>query len=281
MEHQPVSVPAHRPQPASSSYLQAGRQCQGPLWSSLEEICALLQVPAASPASARVLFQRVQCRTGQRIHRIGQAFDTLYVVNAGFLKSAVVDDAGNEQVLCFPMKGDMIGMDAIHARTHPSETLALSDCDLILLPFARLNNLSRMTPDIERLLYHMMSRELAQRQVLIGMLGTPSAEARVARFLIALSDRYAAMGYSSTAFNLRMSRQEIGSYLGLTLETVSRTISLFNESGLITVHHRSIGIIDAQALRALRRLGTAQPEHRAQALRRSSSAVLPKGGASR
>lgn len=281
MEHQPGSLPAHRPQPASSSYLQAGRQCQGPLWSTLDEICALLRVPTSSPASARVLFQRVQCRTGQRIHRIGQAFDTLHVVNAGFLKTAVVDAAGNEQVLCFPMKGDMIGMDAIHGHTHTSETRALSDCDLVLLPFARLNNLSRVTPDVEHLMVHMMSRELALRQVLIGMLGTPSAEARVARFLIDLSDRYAAMGYSSTAFNLRMTRQEIGSYLGLTLETVSRTISLLNESGLISVHHRSIGIIDVQALRALRRLDAAKPNQGAQALRRSSTAVLPKCGASR
>lgn len=281
MEQQQGSVTAHRPQAASLSYLQAGRQCQGPLWSTLEEVCALLQVPAASPASARVLFQRVQCSTGQRIHRMGQTFDTLHVVNAGFLKTAVVDEAGNEQVLCFPMKGDMMGMDAIHGGTHTSETRALSDCDLILLPFARLNNLSRVTPDIEHLMVHMMSRELALRQALVGMLGTLSAEARVARFLVAMSDRYAAMGDSSTAFNLRMTRQEIGSYLGLTLETVSRTISLLNESGLITVHHRSICIIDAPALRALRRLDAAQAQPGPQASRKSATAWHPKPSASR
>lgn len=281
MEHQPATEQAIRPPPGAAGLAQAGRQCQGTLWSTLEDIGALLNVPAASPASARMLFQRVQYRIGQRIGRIGQTFDTLHVVNAGFLKTAMVDDAGNEQILCFPMKGDMIGMDAIHGLTHPSETLALSDCDLILLPFARLNNLSRVNPDIEHLLYQMMSRELSLRQQLIGMLGTASAEARVARFLIALSDRYAAMGYSSKAFNLRMTSQEIGSHLGLTLETVSRTFSLFNESGLIRVQHRSICIIDAPALRALRRLDPAQPEHGAQALRKSSTGSLPKPLASR
>ena len=125
---------------------------------------------------------------------------------------------------------------------------------MILLPFTRLTSLSRVNADVENLMYRMMSRELAHRQRVISMLGTLSAEARVARFLIALSERYVEMGYSSKLFNLRMTRQEIGSYLGLTLETVSRTLSAFNEMGLTTVHQRSVGINDPEALRALRRL---------------------------
>jgi CRP/FNR family transcriptional regulator len=281
MEHQSGTVHALAPLPAAAGFAQAGRPYQGALWSTLEEICALLNLPATSHASGRVLFQRVQYRSGQRIGRIGQAFDTLYAVNAGFLKTAMADAGGNEQVLCFPMKGDMIGMDAIHGLTHPSETLALSDCDLIVLPFARLNKLSRVNPDIEHLMYRMMSRELSQRQQLIGMLGAASAEARVARFLIALSDRYAALGYPGKTFSLRMTRQDIGSYLGLTLETVSRTFSIFNESGLIAVHHRSIAIIDAPALRALCRLDPAQPAPGPHASRKSATASRPKPSASR
>ena len=102
--------------------------------------------------------------------------------------------------------------------------------------------------ELENVMYGVMSRELVREQAMIGMLGALSAEARVARFLVSLADRFAAMGYSSKLFNLRMTRHEIGSYLGLTLETVSRTLSAFNEIGLITVDQRTIGIKDAEAL---------------------------------
>ena len=103
-------------------------------------------------------------------------------------------------------------------------------------------------------MYSVMSRELVREQAMVSMLGALSAEARVARFLVSLSDRFAEMGYSSKLFNLRMTRHEIGSYLGLTLETVSRTLSAFNEIGLISVDQRSIGIKDPEALKTLRRL---------------------------
>jgi CRP/FNR family transcriptional regulator len=233
----------------------AGRQRQGRLWSNLRELCDLLRIPtAASVNNEELLFQHVQYKSGQRIHTIGQAFDTLYIVNSGFLKTVLIDEFGNEQVLSFPMKGDMLGIDAIHTRHYTSEAVALSDCDLILVPFKKLTELGRIHPELENVMYGVMSRELVREQSMVGMLGALSAEARVARFLLSLADRFVAMGYSSKLFNLRMTRQEIGSYLGLTLETVSRMLSSFNEIGLITVDQRTIGIIDAEALKTLRRL---------------------------
>lgn len=259
---------------------KAGHQCPGPLWSTLEDICAVLQLRSASHASGKILFQHVQFRTGQRIHRLGEPFDTLHVVHAGFLKTVLLDDAGNERVLGFPMKGDMLGLDGIDTGRHTCETRALSDCDLILLPFKRLASLSRTNPDIEHLMYRMMSRELALRQSVIGTLGNLSAEARVAGFLVTLAERFAGMGYSGRVFNLRVTRQEIGSYLGLTLETVSRTISALNDARLIGVRGRTITILDADGLEALRR-PPPTPTPRRQALRRSSTGVLPKSGASR
>ncbi|MDB5793238.1 MAG: transcriptional regulator [Massilia sp.] len=291
MEQQPA--PAFQAVARQSHDPHARHPCQGPLWSTLREICALLHIPSVSPVSDKVLFPHVRFRAGQPIHGIGQAFDTLYAVNSGFLKTATVDASGHERVLGFPMRGDMLGMDAIHMREHASGTQALSECDLILVSFARLNSLSRATPDIERLMYHVMSRELARRESVIGMLGTLSAEARVAHFLIALSDRFAGMGYSGKIFHLRMTRQEIGNYLGLTLETVSRTLSAFDDMGLITVRQRVIGIRDAKALDALRRMPPSHAHARQararrpaqaeqdQALRKSSTALLPKRGASR
>jgi CRP/FNR family transcriptional regulator len=238
-----------------SSSIETGWQRQGKLWSNLKELCDLLRIPAAASINdEEFLFQHVQFKTGQRIHTIGQAFDTLYIVHSGFLKTVLIDEFGNEQVLSFPMKGDLFGVDGIHTRRYASEAVALSNCDLILLPFKKFTSLGRVHIELEHAMYSVMSRELVREQAMVSMLGALSAEARVARFLVSLSERFSEMGYSSKLFNLRMTRHEIGSYLGLTLETVSRTLSAFNEIGFITVDQRSIGIKDIDALRTLRRL---------------------------
>jgi CRP/FNR family transcriptional regulator len=238
-----------------TSPLEAGWQRQGKLWSNLKELCEVLRIPfTAANMEEELLFQHVQFKTGQRVHTIGQPFDTLYIVHSGFLKTVLIDEFGNEQVLSFPMKGDLFGVDGIHTKRYASEAVALSNCDLILLPFKKLTALGRAHVEFEHAMYSVMSRELVREQAMVSMLGALSAEARVARFLVSLSERYAEMGYSSKLFNLRMTRHEIGSYLGLTLETVSRTLSAFNEIGLITVDQRSIGIKDPDALKTLRRL---------------------------
>lgn len=245
----------HSPLPLRATALEAGWQRQGKLWSNLKELCALLRIPPISGvADEDMLFQHVQFKTGQRIHTIGQPFDTLYIVHSGFLKTVLIDEYGNEQVLSFPMKGDLFGVDGIHTRRYASEAVALSSCDLILLPFKKFVALGRTHVELEQAMYSVMSRELVREQAMVSMLGALSAEARVARFLVSLSERFAEMGYSSRLFNLRMTRHEIGSYLGLTLETVSRTLSAFNEIGYITVDQKSIGIRDVEALRTLRRL---------------------------
>lgn len=238
-----------------ASAAEAGWQRQGKLWSNLKELCDLLRIPSAPAVSdEEFLFQHVQFKTGQRIYTIGQPFDTLFIVHSGFLKTVLIDEFGNEQVLSFPMKGDLFGVDGIHTRRYASEAVALSNCDLILLPFKKFTQLGRTYVELEHAMYSVMSRELVREQAMVSMLGALSAEARVARFLVSLSERFAEMGYSSKLFNLRMTRHEIGSYLGLTLETVSRTLSAFNEIGLISVDQRSIGIKDIDALRTLRRL---------------------------
>lgn len=236
---------------------EAGRQRQGHLWSNLQEVCDLLRIvcPASSSVgNEEMLFQHVHFKTGQRVHMIGQSFDNLYIVNSGFLKTVLIDDFGNQQVLSFPMKGDVLGVDGIHDNQYASEVVALSDCVLIVVPFRKLTALGRTHVALEHAIYGVMSRELVREQAMVSMLGSLSAEARVARFLVNLSARYAQMGYSSKLFNLRMTRQEIGSYLGLTLETVSRTLSAFNEIGMIAVDQRSISILKLDALQTLRRL---------------------------
>jgi len=230
-----------------------GWQRQAKLWSSLQEVCALLGIQERA-SSDELQFQHMQFKAGQRIHTIGQPFDMLFVVNSGFLKSVMIDESGNEQVLAFPMKGDLIGIDGIHSKHYNTETVALTTCEVILIPFKILSSLGRANPEVEGAFFGVMSRELIREQGMISAIGALSAEARVARFLASMSDRFSALGYSGSQFNLRMTRQEIGSYLGLTLETVSRTFSAFHAAGLITVEQRSIEIQDLKALRTLRRL---------------------------
>ncbi|HJW57340.1 MAG TPA: helix-turn-helix domain-containing protein [Burkholderiaceae bacterium] len=262
-----------------SSPSEASWQRQGKLWSNFKELCELLRIPPVSAVmDEELLFQHVQFKTGQRIHTIGQAFDTLYIVHSGFLKTVLIDEFGNEQVLSFPMKGDLFGVDGIHTRRYASEAVALSNCDLILLPFKKFTALGRSHVELEHAMYGVMSRELVREQAMVSMLGTLSAEARVARFLVSLADRFGDMGYSSKLFNLRMTRHEIGSYLGLTLETVSRTLSAFNEIGFISVDQRSIGIKDAEALKTLRRLPPSSSRAKQLASKRarqSSGKTLP------
>jgi CRP/FNR family transcriptional regulator len=275
-----LSLDPTKPLPAVPSTqhhspVEAGRQRPGKLWSNLKEVCDLLHIPIAVPVNNEEgLFQHVQFKSGQRVHTIGQAFDHLYVVNSGFLKTVLIDEFGNEQVLSFPMKGDMLGVDGINTRHYASEAVALSDCDIILLPFKKLTALGRVHPALENLMYGVLSRELVREQAMIGVLGGLSAEARVARFLVTLAERFAAMGYSSKLFNLRMTRQEIGSYLGLTLETISRTLSALNEIGLITVDQRTIGIKDVEALQTLRRLSPRARANKSRAAKHSEQEKL-------
>jgi CRP/FNR family transcriptional regulator len=250
--------------------VDSGWQRSGKLWSTLKEVCDLLRISGgASVANEDVLFQHVQFKAGQRIHTIGQPFDMLYIVNSGFLKTVMIDASGNEQILGFPMKGDLFGMDGIHAKQYASETVALSNCDIILIPFKKFIAMGKTHAELETAIYSVMSRELLREHAMVSMLGSLSAEARVARFLVNLSERFSEMGYSGKQFNLRMTRHEIGSYLGLTLETVSRTLSAFNEIGLIAVDQRAIEIKDAQALKTLRRL----PPSRSRAKQEAAKAV--------
>ncbi len=259
---------------------EVGWQRQGKLWSNLKELCELLRIPATpSVNDEEFLFQHVQFKTGQRVHTIGQPFDTLFIVHSGFLKTVLIDEFGNEQVLSFPMKGALFGVDGIHTKRYASEAVALSNCDLILLPFKKFIQLGRVHAELEHAMYSVMSRELVREQGMVSMLGALSAEARVARFLVSLSERFAEMGYSSKLFNLRMTRHEIGSYLGLTLETVSRTLSAFNEFGLITVDQRSIGIKDLDSLRTLRRLPPSSARSKQASKKAREAAALSRGNA--
>ena len=222
-------------------------------WCSLLSVCHLLGIPNIV-VDTDIRFQRRRVKAGHWLFGSGEKFNDVFIVYAGFLKTVLVDDAGNEQILGFPMKGDLLGIDGLQNEHYASQAVALTDCDLVVIPFAELMSLGHEYTLLESWLYRAVGRELVREHAVVGLLGTLGAEARVARFLVALSERFSAIGYSSASFNLRMTRQEIGSYLGLTLETVSRSLSALDDAGLIHINQRAVEIRDIESLRSLQKI---------------------------
>jgi CRP/FNR family transcriptional regulator, anaerobic regulatory protein len=190
-------------------------------------------------------------KRGDYLYRSGSALQSLYAVRSGFLKSCVLHDDGREQVAGFHMMGELLGMDAIGTGKHVCDAVALEDSDVCEIPFNDLEQLSRDIPALQQHFHRIMSREIARDYGVMLLLGSMRAEERLAAFLLNLSQRFAARGYSSTRFNLRMTREEIGSYLGLKLETISRAFSRFQDEGLISVQNKSIELKNVNELRAL------------------------------
>ena len=187
---------------------------------------------------------------GEHLFRSGAKFTSLYAIRTGFFKTRIEHEDGREQITGFQMAGEIIGMDAISSNAHTCDAIALEDSEVCEIPFASLEALSRELPSLQRHLHRILSREIVRDQGIMLLLGSMSAEERLAAFLLKLSQRFAARGYSPTAFHLRMTRQEIGSYLGMKLETVSRALSNFQQNGLISVNRKSVRLLDLPGLQA-------------------------------
>jgi len=194
---------------------------------------------------------RRKLRRGEHLYRAGAPLASLYAIRSGTMKSCVLHEDGREQVAGFHMMGDLLGRDAISGGRHTCDTLALEDCEVCEIPFSCLEQLSRELPPLQHQLHRIMSREIVRDYGVMLLLGSMKAEERLAAFLLNLSQRFAMRGYSATEFNLRMTREEIGSYLGLKLETISRVLSRFQQDGLIEVHHKRLRIADAERLREI------------------------------
>jgi CRP/FNR family transcriptional regulator, anaerobic regulatory protein len=194
---------------------------------------------------------RRRLKKGETLFRAGQTFRALYAIRLGSLKTTVLAEDGREQVAGYHMLGDMVGLDGFGSERHACAAIALEDSEVCVLPSERLEELLRSVPAVQRNLHHFLAREISRDHAMMLLLGSMRAEERLAMFLQNLSERYRRRGYSSTEFVLRMTRDEIGSYLGLKLETVSRLFSRFHDEGLINVQGRTITILDLQALKEL------------------------------
>ncbi len=195
-----------------------------------------------------LVYARKPIRRGDSLFRAGDAFRSLYAVRSGSFKTRVSANDGRDQITGFHMAGEMLGFDGIGADRHACDAVALEDSELCVIPYAKLEEFSRRFEPLQRHFHKVMSREIAREHVAMLMLGSMRAEAKLAAFLLDLSQRFAARGFSPTEFVLRMTRAEIGSLLGLKLETVSRQFSRFAAGRHIAVRGRRVRILDAEGL---------------------------------
>jgi CRP/FNR family transcriptional regulator len=188
---------------------------------------------------------------GESLFRAGETFLSLYAVRTGFFKTRVSSEDGRDQVTGFQMAGELLGLDGISTDNHTCDAVALEDSQVCVIPYNQLEGLSREFTELQHQFHKIMSREIVRDHGVMLLLGSMRAEERLAAFLLNLTQRLQARGFSASSLILRMTREEIGSYLGLKLETVSRTFSKFQEEGILDVKQRQIRILAQEKLEKL------------------------------
>jgi CRP/FNR family transcriptional regulator len=219
---------------------------------NLRELCLPIGLDEGEMARIdQVISARRKVRRKTALFRNGEKFHALYAIRTGVFKTSVTAEDGRDQVTGFQMAGEIVGLDGIVNDRHTCDAIALEDAEVCVLPFDRIGELSREVGALQHHLHRVMSREIVREHGVMLLLGTMRAEERLAAFLLNLVQRLQARGFSRSELVLRMTRQEIGSYLGLKLETVSRTFSRFAEEGLVEVRQRHVRIADVERLRAI------------------------------
>lgn len=199
----------------------------------------------------RVISTRKRVKRGTALFSAGDKFTSLYAVRSGFFKTCVTTADGRDQVTGFQMMGEILGLDGIVQDHHSCDAIALEDAEVCVMPFDQVEELSREFTTLQHHVHKIMSREIVRDHSVMLLLGSMRAEERLAAFLLNLVQRLHARGFSQSELILRMTREEIGSYLGMKLETVSRTFSKFVEEGIIDVKQRYVLIKNTDALRKI------------------------------
>jgi CRP/FNR family transcriptional regulator len=194
-----------------------------------------------------------QLHVGEALFHEGSSAEGIYFVSVGTFKSYTTAEDGYEQVLGFAGRGEVLGFDAINAGQHPTAAVALEDARVYVLPVRDVFSLGQRLPAIDRVLYHAVSRQLAQRGEIADVMAAVAAEVRLARFLVQMSARMGACGQSTRRLLLRMSRRDIASHLGVAHETVSRSFGALADWGYLRVSYREVEILDLDALKGFAR----------------------------
>ncbi|WP_374193424.1 helix-turn-helix domain-containing protein [Trinickia mobilis] len=190
-------------------------------------------------------------KRGSTLYRSGEPFSNLYAVRTGSLKTVLTHRDGREQVTGIHLAGEALGLDGIGEDTHTCHAVALEDSSVCIMPYDALKALCRESGSVQQRLHKLMGEQIVRETSHMMLLGSLNAEERVATFLLDVSERHAKRGYSPSKFHLRMTREEMGSYLGMSLETVSRMLSRFQKRGIIEMEGKLIRIADFAALRSM------------------------------
>lgn len=194
---------------------------------------------------------RLPIKKGQLLFSQGQALSAIYAISTGSFKTRILHEDGRSQITGFQLSGEMMGLDAISEERYACDAIALEDSTVCKIDYDSLANLESEISRLQRSFNKTLSAEIVRDQTIMLLLGSMRAEERVAAFLVNLSQRFHDRQQSATELVLKMTREDIGSYLGLKIETVSRVLSRFAEEGLIAVQGRLIVITDINALLSL------------------------------
>ena len=219
---------------------------------NLRESCLSGGVPAEDlERVADIVSTRRRIGRGEPLFRAGDESRCLYAIRSGFFKTSLIDDGGREQVTGFFMAGELLGMEGFGGGGYKDSAIALEDSDVCVMPYSLIEEIGREVPSLQLRLHAVLGREIVRGHGIMLLLGSMSAEQRLAAFLLNLSTRYLRRGYSGSRFLLRMTREELGSYLGLKIETVSRLFTAFHQDGLLDVQYRQVSNVDLQGLERL------------------------------
>lgn len=215
-------------------------------------VCLPVGMPSSEVAKLDELVkERLRIEKGQPLFQHGTALDALFALRTGSIKTQIIEASGQQQITGFYLPGEIVGLDGMLDGIHSSTAIAMEDSEVCIVKLDDIDEISRYVPSLQHQVRRLMSKEIARSHQVLLALGSMRSEQRLAAFLINLSQRLTALGYSSTDFVMRMSREEIGNYLGLTLETVSRLFSRFAREGVIRVNQREVKILDMAALNEL------------------------------
>ena len=198
-----------------------------------------------------IVMRQQPIQPGHHLFRPGDKSHALFALRSGALKSYCITEDGEEQVLGFTLPGELTGMDGLSGGRYASAAVVLETSSICELPYSKLENLCHDLPGLQRQLLNVVGREITSDQQMLMLLGKRTAEERLASFLLSLSTRYKQRSLSPTEFNLPMSRQDIGNYLGLAIETVSRLFAQFQDKQILKVNRRQITILDMERLKVM------------------------------
>lgn len=219
---------------------------------SLSSLCLPLSLEFEDMEALDQIVKRGRpLKKGEFLFRQGDPFTSVFAVRAGALKTFSLSDSGEEQITGFHLPSELVGMSGMDSESYPVSAQALESTSACEMPFERLEELALQVPQLRRQLMRVMSREIRDDQQMMLLLSKKNADERIAAFLVNLSARYRARGFSANQFRLPMSRNELGNHLGLAVETVSRVFTRFQQNGLIEAEGKEVTILNSMELCAL------------------------------